>query len=151
MSGMFALRFLDTLSQNSMIMRVGRSAGQEAGHFSVCNYETYNSPRDTLWDTQRDTFKEVFKEGIKKEIKDSHPSTFAKASAKVGACLSSKILFEIYQQNNQSLPEVKALTSERLKKKPGTLTSSTRAWVSQWIATKQVSIPSICSDSSSFS
>jgi hypothetical protein len=29
---------------------------------------------------------------------------------------SPKILFEIYKQHNQSLPEVKALTSERLKK-----------------------------------
>ena len=30
--------------------------------------------------------------------------------------MSPKILIEIYQQHNQSLPEVKALTSERLKK-----------------------------------
>jgi hypothetical protein len=33
-----------------------------------------------------------------------------------GARVSSKILVEIYQQQNQSLPEVKALTAERLKK-----------------------------------
>ena len=108
------LRFFETLLQNSMIMRVGHSAGQEAGHFSVCNYVTYNpsrnTERDTQRDTQRDTFKEVLKESIKKEIKDTS------ASAKASAGLSPKILVDIFQQNNQSLPEVKALTSERLKK-----------------------------------
>jgi hypothetical protein len=111
-------RFLEILLQNSMIMRVEHSAEhpaeQEAGHFSVCNYETYNSPRNTERNTERNaernTFKEVLKESIKKEIKDRHlPSAD-------GACVSPKILFEIYRQNNQSLPEVKALTSERLKK-----------------------------------
>ena len=30
--------------------------------------------------------------------------------------MSPKILFEIYEQQNQSLPEVKTLTAERLKK-----------------------------------
>jgi len=33
-----------------------------------------------------------------------------------GARVSPKILLEIYRQQNQSLPEVKALTAERLKK-----------------------------------
>jgi hypothetical protein len=45
-----AQRFLDLLVENSMIMRVVREPVhpviQEAGHFIVCNYETYNSPRD---------------------------------------------------------------------------------------------------------
>jgi hypothetical protein len=103
------LRFLETLMQNSMIMRVGHSAGQEAGHFSVCNYETYNTPRNAKRDALRDTFKEVVKESIK-NIKDTT------APAAAGARVSAEILFQIYQQNNQSLPEVKALTSERLKK-----------------------------------
>jgi hypothetical protein len=58
------LRFLETLLQNSMIMRVGHSAGQEAGHFSVCNYATYNTPRNAERDTSRDTFKEVVKESM---------------------------------------------------------------------------------------
>ena len=53
------LRFFETLLQNSMIMRVGHSAGQEAGHFSVCNYATYNPSRNAERDTKRDTFKEV--------------------------------------------------------------------------------------------
>jgi hypothetical protein len=101
------LRFIETLSQNSMIMRVGHSAGQEAGHFTVCKYETYNFPRNAERDTKRDTFKEVFKES-KNKIKDT--------CAPAGACVSPKILFDIFQQHNQSLPEVKALTSERLKK-----------------------------------
>jgi hypothetical protein len=119
-------RFLEILRQNSMIMRVEHSAEhlaehpgeQEAGHFIVCNYETYNSPRNAERNTQRNsernaernTYKEVLKESIKKEKKDRHTSSDDDERA------SSKILFEIYQQNNQSLPEVKALTSERLKK-----------------------------------
>ena len=100
-----------------MIMRVIHQtihpAIQEAGHFNVCNYETYNSPRyaerNTLRNAERNTFKEVFKES-KNKIQNTHmPSAD-------GAGVSPKILVEIYQQNNQSLPEVKALTSERLKK-----------------------------------
>jgi hypothetical protein len=118
-------RFLETLSQNSMIMRVEHSAEhlveQETGHFSICNYETYNSPRyterNTLRNAERNTFKEVLKESINK-TKNTHVPAFAEASAfaKASADASPKILVEIYQQNNQSLPEVKALTSERLKK-----------------------------------
>ena len=95
-------------------MRVGREAehpaSQEAGHFTVCNYETYNpsrvAERDTKWDTSRDTIKEVFKENIKD----------TRQPAGAGVCVSPKILVEIYQQHNQALPEVKALTSERLRK-----------------------------------
>jgi hypothetical protein len=79
-------------------------------HFSVCNYETHNSPRYAERNGERNTFKEVLKESIKKEIKDRHlPSAD-------GACVSPKILVDIFRQHNQSLPEVKALTSERLKK-----------------------------------
>jgi hypothetical protein len=103
------LRFLEALSQNSMIMRVGHLAGQEAGHFSVCKYETYNFPRDTSRDTSRDTIKEVFKES-KNKIKDTHmPSAD-------GDRVRPQVLIEIFQQHNQSLPEVKTLTAERLRK-----------------------------------
>jgi hypothetical protein len=94
------LRFIELLVENAMIMRVGHQAGQEAGHFSVCNYGTYNAPRDAGRDTERNTFKEVLKE--RKKIQDT--------------CVSSKILFELYQQHNRALPEVKALTVERLGK-----------------------------------
>ena len=115
-----AQRFVDQLLENSMIMRVIhqsiRGAIQEAGHFSVCNYETYNSPRYTERNTdryaERYKIKEVLKESIKKEIKDT--PAFAKASA--DRPVRPEILVDIFQQNNQSLPEVKALTSERLKK-----------------------------------
>jgi hypothetical protein len=108
-------RFLETLLQTSMIMRVEHlaehPAEQEAGHFSVCNYETYNAPRcaerNTERNAERNTFKEVLKEN---KIKDT------RAPAGAAACVSPKILIEMYQQNNQLLPEVKALTSERLKK-----------------------------------
>jgi hypothetical protein len=110
-------RFLETLLQNSMIMRVEHSAEhpaeQEAGHFSVCSYETYNSPRyaerNTGRNAERNTFKEVLKESINK-IKDT------RAPAGAGVCVSPRILVDIFRQHNQLLPEVKALTSERMKK-----------------------------------
>jgi hypothetical protein len=114
-----AQRFVDQLLTNSMIMRVIREsirrAIQDAGHFIVCNYETYDQTRYTerygKRYAERYKIKEVVKEGFKEvEKKDTHvPSTD-------GDRVSPKILFEIYKQQNQSLPEVKALTSERLKK-----------------------------------
>ena len=107
-SRMAVLRFFELLTENSMIMRVGQQAGQEAGHFTICNYETYNPPRDVRRDSNRDTFKEVFKENI--NVKDTRES----ASADV--CLSPKILPELYRQHNRALPEVKALTAERLRR-----------------------------------
>lgn len=54
-----AHRFLKTLLQNSIIMRVVLQAEhlerQEAGHFTVCNYDTYNLPRNTSWNMERNT------------------------------------------------------------------------------------------------
>jgi hypothetical protein len=47
------------------------------------------------------------------KYKDTH-NTHMPAVA--GACVSANILPELYKQHNQTLPEVKALTSERLKK-----------------------------------
>ena len=136
-------RFLELLVDNSMIMRVEHPAEQEAGHFSVCNYNSYNPPRDTKRDTERDTAgpagqdaehfsacncdtynlprtteRDTEREGvcINNNInsnKDTH-NTYKPAGA--GARVSPKILLEIYQQHNQALPEVKALTVERLRK-----------------------------------
>ena len=126
-------RFLETLLQNSMIMRVEHlaehPAEQEAGHFSVCNYDSYNAPRyaerNTERNAERNTFKEVLKEN---KIKDTPApgsaavpaacglESAAGTAALPGACVSPKILLEIYQQHNQALPEVKALTVERLRK-----------------------------------
>jgi hypothetical protein len=110
-------RFLEVLLENSMIMRVVHEtihpAIQEAGHFIVCNYDTYNSPRDaeryTQRYTQRYTYKEVFKES-KNKIKDTH------SPAARDACVSPNTFLEIYQQHNQALPGVKALTAERLRR-----------------------------------
>jgi predicted transcriptional regulator len=106
-------RFLEVLLENSMIMRVvretGHSAGQEAGHFIVCNYETYNSPRNAKRNAERNTYKEVFKES-KNKIKDT------RGPAPRDACVSPQTLLEIYQQHNQALPGVKALTAERLRR-----------------------------------
>ena len=107
------LRFLETLLQNSMIMRVGHEAGQEAGHFIVCNYETYNPTRDTKRDTKRDTFKESSNNNTNNSNKDTH-NTHKPAGA--GACVSPQILLAMFQQHNQALPGVKALTAERLRK-----------------------------------
>ena len=50
-------RFLETLLQNSMIMRVEHMAEhpaeQEAGHFIVCNYDSYNATRHAERNTER--------------------------------------------------------------------------------------------------
>jgi hypothetical protein len=110
-------RFLDALVQNSMITRVVHEAVhqpiQETGHFSICNYETYNSPRYAERYSgryaERDTYKEVFKES-KRNIKQTP------LPADAGVCVSPKILLDIYQQHNQTLPEVKAVTAERLRR-----------------------------------
>ena len=94
--------------------QTGQSASHQAGRFIVRNYETYNPARATDRSTSRATsraqLKEVIKESKKERIKDTHVPSLE------GMRVSSKILVEIYQQQNQTLPEVKALTSERLKK-----------------------------------
>jgi len=93
----------------------GQSADHQEGHFIVQNYETYNPARATdragNRATSRANIKEVIKEGLKEvEKKDTH------VPSDDGDRVSPKSLFEIYWQNNQALPEVKTLTSERLKK-----------------------------------
>jgi hypothetical protein len=74
-------RFIDQLLEHSMISRVVREsvhpAVQEAGHFIVCNYETYNQARYTERYSKRYAerykIKEVVKEGFKEvEKKDTH-------------------------------------------------------------------------------
>jgi DNA-binding transcriptional regulator YhcF (GntR family) len=116
-------RFFRELESAGMITRIntelghlaGQSAGHQEGHFIVQNYETYNPARATdraiNWATSRANIKEVIKEGLKEvEKKDT------RVPSSDGVRVSPKTLFEIYKQHNQSLPEVKALTSERLKK-----------------------------------
>jgi hypothetical protein len=106
------------LEESGMISRVKRSAEhpaeQESEHFIICSYSTYNpernSKRNSERNAQRNTYKKGIKEGLKEVEKDTHPPSDD------GARVSPKTLFEIYQQQNQSLPEVKALTAERLKK-----------------------------------
>jgi hypothetical protein len=113
-----AQRFIDQLLENSMIERVIREsihpAIQDARRFSVCNYETYNAPQGTERYAERYAdrykYKKGFKESKNKEKNTSH------CPAAQDAQVSPKILLEIYQQHNQALPEVKAITSERLKK-----------------------------------
>jgi len=111
-------RFLHLLEKNHMISRVKHQAeqGAEQGaeHFIICSYSTYNpegnGKRNTKRNADRNIYKEGIKEGINKVKKDTHvPSSD-------GDRVSSKTLLEIYQQQNLSLPEVKALTTERLKK-----------------------------------
>ena len=115
-------RFLETLLQNSMIMRVEHQAEhlaeQEAGHFTVCNYETYNPARYTSRNTERNTSRNTYKEvlnSISNNInnKDTH-NTLKPAGA--GARVSPQVLLAMFQQHNQALPGVKALTAERLRK-----------------------------------
>jgi hypothetical protein len=90
--------------------QAGQSASHQAGRFIVRNYETYNPARATDRATSRATSRAQLKEVIKERKKDTH------VPSGEGVRVSSKILVEIYQQQNQTLPEVKALTSERLKK-----------------------------------
>ncbi|HSW38975.1 MAG TPA: hypothetical protein VLL97_05735 [Acidobacteriota bacterium] len=111
-------RFMRLLEENRMISRLKHQAEhseeQEAERFIICNYSTYNpernSKRNSERNAQRNTYKEGIKEGINKVEKDTH------VPAGAGVSVSQKTLLEIYQQQNQSLPEVKALTAERLKK-----------------------------------
>jgi hypothetical protein len=111
-------RFLRLLEENQMISRLKHQAEhlaeQEAERFIICSYSTYNpdrnGKRNSERNAQRNTYKEGIKEGINKVIKDTH------VPAEAGVSVSSQKLLEIYQQQNQSLPEVKALTAERLKK-----------------------------------
>ncbi len=103
-------RFLRQLEQNRMITRLKHQAEQEAEHFIICNYSTYNPERNVERNTPRNTYKEGITEGVNKVIQDTH------LPADAGACVSPGILLDIYRQQNQLLPGVKALTSERLKK-----------------------------------
>jgi hypothetical protein len=101
--------------KNGLGHLTGHIAGHQEGHFIVRNYETYNPTRATERAgnraTSRANIKEVIKEGLKEvEKKDTHMPSGD------GVPVSPKMLVDIFRQNNQSLPEVKALTSERLKK-----------------------------------
>jgi hypothetical protein len=123
-------RFLRLLEENQMISRLKhqaeQSAEQEAERIIICSYSTYNparnSKRNSERNAQRNTYKAGIKEGINKVEKDT--PAFAEASAGMPVLadrsfsegLPPKTLLEIYQQQNQSLPKVKALTAERLKK-----------------------------------
>jgi hypothetical protein len=80
----------------------------------VCNYGTYNPERNSKRNTDRNAQRNTIKEGIKEGINEAERNTHMPSAD--GARVSPKILVEIYRQYNHSLPEVKALTSERLKK-----------------------------------
>jgi hypothetical protein len=92
----------------------GQLAGHQENHFIVSNYETYNPARATLRDTDRATSRTKYKRSINAGINELEKDTQKPADA--GARVSPEVLLEIYQQQNQSLPEVKALTAERLRK-----------------------------------
>jgi hypothetical protein len=89
------LRFLEILSENSMIMRVGHQAGQEAGHFAVCNYDTYNSPRDTWRDTGRDTECAVEQEAEHLNVCDKDTYNVPRDTGRQGVC-------NIYNNNSSN-------------------------------------------------
>jgi hypothetical protein len=111
-----AFRFLRLLEENCMISRVKHKeehlAEQEAEHFTICNYGTYNPERNSKRNTDRNAQRNTIKEGLKEGINQKTHTCPAAQDASV----SPNILIEIYRQHNQALPEVKALTSERLKK-----------------------------------
>jgi hypothetical protein len=111
-------RFLRLLEENRMISRVKHLAEhqteQEAEHFIICSYSTYNPERNSKRNSERNAQRNTIKEGIKEVVNEVEKDTHLPAEA--GVHVSPKILVEVYQKQNQSLPEVKALTAERLKK-----------------------------------
>jgi hypothetical protein len=123
-------RFMRLLEENRMISRVKHSAEhpaeQDPEHFIISNYSTYNPERNGKRNSERNAQRNTIKEGIKEGLKEVEKDTPAFAEASAGTRVladqsfsegrSPKTLFDIYRQQNQSLPEVKALTAERLKK-----------------------------------
>jgi hypothetical protein len=80
-----AQRFIDQLLENSMIERVIREsihpAIQDARRFSVCNYETYNAPRDTERYAERYADRYKYKKGYKESKNKEKRPAFAEAPA----------------------------------------------------------------------
>jgi hypothetical protein len=118
-----AQRFIDQLLENAMVSRVIREsirpAIQDAGQFIVCNYETYNQARYAERYGKRYGERYKIKEVEKKDTPASAEASAGRpvlAGRSFSEGRSPKTLVEIYRQHNQSLPEVNALTSERLKK-----------------------------------
>jgi hypothetical protein len=113
-----AQRFLALLVEDSMVSRVVREsvrpAVQEAAHFSVCNYDIYNPMRYSKRNGERNAQRNTIKEGIKEVVNEVEKDTPDPAPR--DAHVSPQVLLDIYRQENQSLPEVKALTAERLNK-----------------------------------
>lgn len=111
-------RFLRLLEENRMIARVKQEAEhqavQEAERFTVCNYSAYNPERNTKRNADRNTERNTYKEGIKERVKEVEKDTHSPAARDVP--VSPEILLDIFRQQNRSLPEVKALTSERVRK-----------------------------------
>jgi len=111
-------RFLRLLEDNLMVSRLKRepvhAAEQEAERFVICSYSTYNPVRNTKRNSERNVLRNTIKEGNNEGINELEKDTHQPAVA--GARVSPEILLEIYRQQNQSLPEVKALTAERLRK-----------------------------------
>jgi hypothetical protein len=97
-------RFIAELIESSMISRVDHLADRRADRFNICNYELYNSERTAERTAERTKTKEGFKEGIKNIVPGN------------GDRPVNKRLFEIFQAKNQKLPQVKALTADRLNK-----------------------------------
>jgi len=96
-------RYLFELKELGMIQPVGHKTGQQAGHFSVCKYESYNEVRDSKRDTKRDKLKKE-KEGLK-----GSPN-----GERVAA--TAETLLQIYNDENRRLPQVVALSDERKRK-----------------------------------
>lgn len=99
---------------------VEHPAEQQVEHLTVCGCKTYSTGRNTQRNTGRNINKEVFKEGVKKERKDTHLCRLTPA------CACRLRLFLRSLKKNQSLPEVKALSSERQKKRRSRINQAVR-------------------------
>jgi len=89
-------RFINTLIDENMLHRIEHQIEHQIEHFIVCEYETYNPTQNTKQNTKQNKSKEGIKEV---KIKDT-----------------CQCLFDIYQQENNRLPGVKAFTDERKRK-----------------------------------
>ena len=81
-----AFRFLRLLEENCMISRMKHQAEhlaeQEAEHFTVCNYGTYNPARNSKRNTDRNAQRNTIKEGIKEGINEKTHTRPRKFSSK---------------------------------------------------------------------
>jgi hypothetical protein len=64
---------INALDGNRNVIAIGQNIGQNIGHFTICNYSSYQDISDTKSDTKSDKSKQCIKQSIK-EIKNTSES-----------------------------------------------------------------------------